>query len=128
MSAPSPIGQAVSTSNPVPATTKTSVLRAGTATSTPQPTDGNGPSSGGSDLLSGEVFAGIAVGATVFLVIVFIAVVVTVVIMVRKRKKKDYTLPVEKVKENVAYGVAATGGPRLEKNLAYGAFGKFDRQ
>ncbi len=126
MSASSPTGQAVSTPNPVPAATKTSMLRAGTATSTPQPTDGNGPSSGGSDLLSEEVFAGIAVGAAVVLVIVFIAVVVMVVIMVRKRKKKDYTPPVEEEKENVAYGVAATGGSELENNLSYGAFGKFD--
>ncbi len=45
--------------------------------------------------------------------------------MVRKRKKKDYTPPAEEVKENVAYGVAATGGSELEKNLAYGAFGEF---
>ncbi len=110
---------AVSTSMVVPSPTGTA---ASTATPTPDPTDTSTSSSGSSDQLSTWITIGAVIGG--FLGIVFIVVVVMVVIMVRKWKKKDYTPPVE-VKENVAYGVSATGGPGLEKNLAYGAFSEF---
>ncbi len=82
-------------------------------------------SSGSSHPLSTAVY-GIAAGVVIggILVIVFIVVVVVVVVK-RKRKIKDYTPPAEEVKENVAYGVAATGGSELEKNVSYGAFSEF---
>ncbi len=96
-------------------------LPASMATPTPDPTDKITSSTASSDQLSTGIAVGVVIGG--FLVVVFI--VVGVVIMVRKRKKKDYTPPVEDVKENVAYGVAATGGPGLENNLSYGAFSEF---
>ncbi len=113
---------AVSTSVVVPSPP---VLAASTATPIPDITDTSTSSSSSSDQLSTALY-GIAAGGVIggILGIVFIVVVVVVVVR-RKRKKKDYTPPAEEVKENVAYGVAATGGSELEKNVSYGAFSEF---
>ncbi len=109
--------------------TSPTVLAASIATPTPDPTDKSTSSSGSSDQLSDGITIGAVIGGFLGIVFIVVVVMVVMVVMVRKWKKKmrvkDYASPVEEVKENVAYGVAATGGPGLENNLSYRAFSEF---
>ncbi len=87
-------------------------------TPTPVP-DESSSSSSSSDQLSVGVFAGVAVGA---LIAVILGVVfITVPIVLWRRRSKEYALSAPEVQENQAYGVST--GLGLEKNPAYGAFG-----
>ncbi len=85
------------------------------------------PTSGASPTSSDDqsaVAALVAASGGILVIVLVVTGLVAVAIVLRKGKKLGYIPRDLELKENEAYGVAGTAGPRLENNPAYRAFGE----